>query len=304
MDDKLKQIQKLLDAAEGNLHSARNLLREMTGAGGSHPVNPEEKAKNLNIIEEGKIIEGVYTGENMIGPDGKEFPVPANYASKSKLVEGDVLKLTIADDGSFIFKQIKPIDRRNTIGTLSYSGGNYSVNAEGKSYKVLQASVTYYRGEPGDQAAIILPRDHESSWAAVENIIKSDGTNTPAPDNSVETPDPAPVEKEVKTDDTVDPVESALEEEKTPERNKMTGELVIEPLESPAEDDGPKIELPKGGLDAELAPGDKDILAGLSQEPATPAPEVPETPAETVKPTEAPKVDDNNANKGIKELDI
>ena len=47
-------------------------------------------------------MEGVFDGQNMMGPDGKKYPVPANYASKSKLVEGDVLKLTISDDGSFI----------------------------------------------------------------------------------------------------------------------------------------------------------------------------------------------------------
>ena len=42
----------------------------------------------------------------MIGPKDKIFPVPANYASKSKLVEGDRLKLTILPNGSFVYKQI------------------------------------------------------------------------------------------------------------------------------------------------------------------------------------------------------
>jgi hypothetical protein len=126
----------------------------------------------------------------MVGPDGKEYPVPANYASKSKLVEGDVLKLTIAEDGSFIFKQINPIERTKTIGTLSYSNGNYLVNADGKTYKVLQASVTYYKGDPGDQVTIIIPKEHESSWAAIENIVKKvdqDG-ETPAETSSEEAP--------------------------------------------------------------------------------------------------------------------
>ncbi|MBU1146566.1 hypothetical protein KKD80_03410, partial [Patescibacteria group bacterium] len=39
-----------------------------------------------------RIMEGVFNGQNMIGADGKEYLVPANYASKSKLVEGDILK--------------------------------------------------------------------------------------------------------------------------------------------------------------------------------------------------------------------
>ncbi len=36
----------------------------------------------------GKIIEGVFDGQMMLSPDGKSTQ-SANYASKSKLVEGD-----------------------------------------------------------------------------------------------------------------------------------------------------------------------------------------------------------------------
>jgi len=107
----------------------------------------------------------------MVVPDGKKYPVPANYASKSKLVEGDTLKLTIAEDGSLIYKQIKPVERKNLIGTLTYDNGNYTVLADGKTYKVLFASVTYYKGEPGGKASVIVPADKESTWAALESII-------------------------------------------------------------------------------------------------------------------------------------
>jgi hypothetical protein len=34
----------------------------------------------------------------MQGSDGKKYPVPLNYASKSKLIPGDVLKLRIMKD--------------------------------------------------------------------------------------------------------------------------------------------------------------------------------------------------------------
>lgn len=170
-DKKIKQIQKLLDVAEGNLQSARNLLLEILGEKGAGKVDHKVAAKDLSISEEGKIIEGVFDGEQMVAPDGKQYPVPANYASKSKLVEGDTLKLTIGEDGSLIYKQIKPVDRKNIIGTLSYENGNYTVMAEGKNYKVLFASVTYYKGEPGSKASVIVPADGKGSWAALESII-------------------------------------------------------------------------------------------------------------------------------------
>jgi bifunctional DNA-binding transcriptional regulator/antitoxin component of YhaV-PrlF toxin-antitoxin module len=132
-----------------------------------------EKASALSVSEGGKVIEGVFDGQNMVGPDNKQYPVPANYASKSKLVEGDVLKLTIADDGSFIYKQIGPVERRKVLGVLVQDDkGDYKVIAEGKTYKVLLASLTYFKAEAGDEVTIVLPRDTESQWAAVEHVIK------------------------------------------------------------------------------------------------------------------------------------
>ena len=132
------------------------------------------KAQVLSVSEGGKVIEGVFDGQNMVGPDAKQYPVPANYASKSKLVEGDVLKLTIAEDGSFIYKQIGPVERRKILGSLMQAEkGEYKVLAEGEAYKVLLASLTYFKSEPGDQVTIVLPKDIDANWGAVENVIKA-----------------------------------------------------------------------------------------------------------------------------------
>jgi hypothetical protein len=109
----------------------------------------------------------------MIGPEGKQYPVPANYASKSKLVEGDVLKLTVAEDGSFIYKQIGPVERKKVMGILLQDEkGDYRVIAEGKTYRVLLASITYFKAEAGDEITVVVPEGIESQWAAVENVIK------------------------------------------------------------------------------------------------------------------------------------
>lgn len=120
----------------------------------------------------GKVIEGVFDGQMMLGPDGKNYPIPANYASKSKLVEGDLMKLTIADDGGFIYKQIGPVPRRQVIGTLVQHDGVYYVEAGGREYRILLASVTYFRINVGDQVTIIIPEDNpDATWAAVEAAL-------------------------------------------------------------------------------------------------------------------------------------
>lgn len=163
-----KRLHALIQEAETNLAAAKELLISILGDNGS-VITPKTSA---NDDVTGKVIEGVFDGQKMAGPDGKEYPVPANYASKSKLVEGDILKLTIADDGSFIYKQIGPIDRTQIIGTLTQHDGAYYVEANGREYRILLASVTYFRINIGDQVTIIVPTDNqEATWAAVEAAL-------------------------------------------------------------------------------------------------------------------------------------
>lgn len=164
-EKQVKRLHALIQEAETNLAAAKELLISIVGDDGA-VITPRG---NVNEEVGGKIIEGIFDGQKMIGPDGKEYPVPANYASKSKLVEGDLLKLTIADDGSFIYKQIDPVPRTQIIGTMNQHDGAYYVEANGREYRILLASVTYFRINLGDQVTIIVPSDNpEATWAAVE----------------------------------------------------------------------------------------------------------------------------------------
>ncbi len=160
----LEEIKALLDLAESKIRQARSKLfsSEMT-----------KKAVLLDANKtEGDIVQGVFDGEKMIGNDKKSYQVPANYASKSKLVPGDVLKLTVLPDGRFVFKQIGPVERKNVIGVLEDAGdGEYQVDVEGKKYRVILASVTYYKTKIGDKLSVIIPANEESEWAALDNTI-------------------------------------------------------------------------------------------------------------------------------------
>lgn len=81
------------------------------------------------------------------------------------------MKLTITDEGKFVYKQIAPIDRRLAKGLLIQEDGQYKVLAEGKAFRVLLASVTFYRAEVGDQVTILLPTKGDANWGAVEAVI-------------------------------------------------------------------------------------------------------------------------------------
>ena len=97
-EKQVKRLRSLIQEAETNLAAAKELLISIIGDDGQ-VVTPKTSTEDVT----GKVVEGVFDGQTMLGPDGKNYPIPANYASKSKLVEGDILKLTIADDGSFIY---------------------------------------------------------------------------------------------------------------------------------------------------------------------------------------------------------
>lgn len=177
LGNKLALLKEMLDSAEANLRSARQIIAELAGTGNSKEQYTRQAAGlksgvgGMGAASGGSVIEGVFDGQKMIGPDGKSYPVPANYASKSKLVPGDTLKLTIADDGTFIYKQIGPVERKRVIGPLIQEDGQYKVLANGKAYKVLLASVTYYKAEVGDNVTLIIPEFEESEWGAIDNAL-------------------------------------------------------------------------------------------------------------------------------------
>jgi len=164
-EEDLVKIKRLLDSAENQIRRAKSLI---------FSTEIEEKAKEVlsETSAAGNIIEGIFNGENFVAPDSKKYLIPANYASKSKLVTGDMLKLTIMPDGSFIYKQIFPVERKKVVGILEESDDGWRINVDGELYNILTASVTYFKAEPGDKMVALIPKDGKSDWAAVENIIK------------------------------------------------------------------------------------------------------------------------------------
>lgn len=166
---KIQALRDMVLNAEKTIQSAKAMLLQLEGKKKAGRPRKSDAAS----AEGGRIIEGTFDGQIMLGTDGKQYPVPANYASKSKLVEGDLLKLTITPEGGFVYKQIGPVERRHAIGIVSQDeSGNYYVVADGKPYRSLLASITYFKAEPGDEVALVLPRDLDASWGAIENIIQ------------------------------------------------------------------------------------------------------------------------------------
>ncbi len=162
-DTDLQEIRKLLDSAESKIRQVKSKLF-------ANEMN--KKATMIDEVDSDNVVQGVFNGEQMIGSDKKKYSVSPNYASKSKLVNGDLLKLTITHDGKFLFKQIGPVERKNLIGVLELlDDGSWQVDVSGKKYKVLLASVTYSKGSDKDNVSVIVPADQESEWATLDNVL-------------------------------------------------------------------------------------------------------------------------------------
>ena len=163
MRDELDVLERLLEG-DADLAEASQLIMSKT-SDGDELYAPSSGSS---------VVEGVFDGEQMVGSDGRRYVVPVNYASKSKLVEGDLMKLIIQANGTFNYKQIGPIDRVRVIGALAKDEitGEWCGVANGKKYYLLSAAISYFKGEEGDEVVLLIPKSAPSKWAAVENIIK------------------------------------------------------------------------------------------------------------------------------------
>ncbi len=172
-DENLLDINKIavyLEEAEKALRSAREILG-LKVIDNYEPASIPKTSLETGADKEEIVLQGAFDGENFRADDGKKYPVPANYASKSKLVVGDLLKLTKKPDGLFVYKQIKPIQRKRLIGELKLDNGKYVIESDGKIFNVILASITFFKGKPGDKFSILVPATVPSVWATIENKI-------------------------------------------------------------------------------------------------------------------------------------
>jgi len=162
--EQLESLERVLNGSESVDIEELILKQERAGKEFYTPMN------------QSRTIDGVFDGEQMIGEDGRQYLVPPNYASKSKLVEGDLLRLIITDSGRFIFKQKGPIERQRSVGMLvrDEESDAWCVVADGRKFCVLPAAISFHKGGMGDDVVILLPKNAPSKWAAVENVIKRD----------------------------------------------------------------------------------------------------------------------------------
>jgi len=184
MDENTRsQIQELaakLEQIELALSSAQKLLNKL-----------ENNYLKVDYTQIDGIV-GSYDGKYLTTKDGSKYEVPANYAAKSKLVFGDVLKM-IEENGKQLFKQIEKVRKERVEGILTKKDGEWFLLTDRGSYKVLEAAALYHNAQLNSQATAYLPADNmDAPFAALDAV---EGLSVVAPKVSSE---PKPIERESK----------------------------------------------------------------------------------------------------------
>lgn len=173
--NQVKAIKDFIITAEKSLKNAKKLLADLIKDNDldlNKTVDLDTSGLHSYNSDDSQIIEWVFTGEDMYGVDGNKYPIPANYASKSKMVQGDKLKLTIAPNGKMLYKQISPIERETITGLLTEDKGKYQAVSGEKTYDLLTAAVTHCWANIWDNLALIIPKWKDATFAAIDTVIK------------------------------------------------------------------------------------------------------------------------------------
>ena len=176
MDNKkaIFAIRDFIATSEKSLKSAKKLLNDLAKQNDidlNTQVQLSTKWLHSYSDADSKIVEWVFTWEEMLGSDWNKYPIPSSYASKSKMVQWDRLKVTIDWSWKMTYKQIWPIEREVRTGLVTENKGKFEVVCDWDVYALLTAAVTHSKAEIWDSISVLLPKGKQASFAAIDSVI-------------------------------------------------------------------------------------------------------------------------------------
>ena len=159
--------QKKYENIKNLLQSAFNQLEKIQNA--METLEQEERREHYQSIPG---TEGVFDGQYLVAQDGRKTEVPQNYASKSKLVYGDILKV-FNDSGKQIFKQIDRVERKKIEGVLAKKEGKWYLLSDSGSYRISDVSAEFNKAQLNDKASALIPAENQKvPFASLDKIYR------------------------------------------------------------------------------------------------------------------------------------
>lgn len=177
---KILAVRDLIDNAQRSITAAKKILTSMSPEWANEPEIDLSWLMNYKSGSD-KIVEGVFTGDAMLGSDGNMYPIPQNYASKSHLVQGSKLKAIIGSEGKIVYKIIEEIEFENQVGLITSNHDKFQVVSCWKTYNVLTASITFLKANIGDTVSIRLPKWKEATYATLDAVLPKNPDTTTNP---------------------------------------------------------------------------------------------------------------------------
>lgn len=170
-EQKIKALRDLIHSAQNSIHSAKKILNSLLGEDDNTLLDMDTTGLASYTSGDDHIVEGVFTGESMLGSDGNMYPVPQNYASKSLLVQWSKLKALINPNGKIVYKIIWEIPFETKVGIITKNGEKYQITTDTKTYNVLLAAITFHHCNVGDTVSIRVPEWKDATYAVIETVI-------------------------------------------------------------------------------------------------------------------------------------
>lgn len=170
-EQKIKALRDLIHSAQNSIHSAKKILNSLLWEDEENDMSLSTDGLSTYTSGDDRVVEGVFTGESMLGSDGNMYPVPQNYASKSLLVQWSKLKALIHPSGKIVYKIIGEIPYESKVGIITKNGEKYQITTEVRTYNVLLAAITFHHCDVWDTVSIRVPEWKDATYAVIESII-------------------------------------------------------------------------------------------------------------------------------------
>lgn len=146
-------------------------------------TNPNTNTKNDENASEG--ITGYFDGLFMVSSNGKKYEVPRNYAAKSKLVYGDVLKMIQDEKGANTFKQVEKQPRKKIEGIAVKKDNAWILLSDAGAYELSSTAAEFKNVQEHDEVTAFIPDNNSNvPYAALDEVLPTGSEN-----KQVEKPD-------------------------------------------------------------------------------------------------------------------
>ncbi len=117
-------------------------------------------------------IEGSFDGTHLVTPTGEKIEVPQNYAAKTRILYGDIVKM-YEENGEKKFKVTTKQPRKKVVALTTKKEGKWYVLTGLGAYKISDGTADFNKLEVNQEVNVLVPENNLTvPFAAFDEVIK------------------------------------------------------------------------------------------------------------------------------------